>query len=72
MAEINSIEGKIIKTVKELLKTEITSYEIARRTGVTRQLIDNYRNNIDGLNRMALKNIAPLYDYALKVKGNEK
>lgn len=71
--ENEPIDELITISVKNLLKRKISSTEIAQQTGITRQLIDNYRNNLSQLNKMSLRNIAPLYEYELRLaKEDEK
>ena len=66
------IDVTIANAVKSLFARHLTSTEIAQQTGVTRQLIDNYRNNQSELNKMSLRNIAPLYEYELRLAKEDE
>lgn len=57
--------------IKALLDGDITSYRIARDTGLTAPTIDNYRVKGAKLENMTLKIAKKLYDYALE-KESEK
>lgn len=78
MKELNNnaiyepIDVTIANAVKSLFARHLTSTEIAQQTGVTRQLIDNYRNNQSELNKMSLRNIAPLYEYELRLAKEDE
>lgn len=63
----------IINEVSKLLNSDITSYEINRHTGITRQLIDKYRSGKSELKNMTLETAEKLYNYAKKIEyKNEK
>ena len=54
---------KIIKEIKELLKSDITDYRISKDTGITLSVIQNYRNGKYALENMTLKVAKKLYEY---------
>ena len=59
-----SIKENIIK----LLETDISSYEINRQTGVTRQLVDKYRKEPETIGRITLDNALALSEYWETIK----
>ena len=46
---------KIIKEIEELLNSEISSYKIAKDSGVSYSLISDYRNNKRKIENMTLQ-----------------
>ena len=58
-----------VEKIEWLLTQDVSSYEISRRTGVTRQLIDKYRGDLSTIKSMkmetaeALENFAVMSDY---------
>ena len=54
---------KIIKEIKELLKSDITDYRISKDTGITLSVIQNYRNGKYALENMTLKVAKKSYEY---------
>ena len=53
--------------ITKLLKGKLTSYKIAKDTGLTPQYIDNYRTGKSKIENMALGKAELLVDYAKKV-----
>ena len=58
----------IINEVNKLLNSDITSYEINRSTGITRQLIDKYRSGKSEIKNMTLETACKLYEYSVKLQ----
>ncbi|UPQ86447.1 hypothetical protein M0R79_03485 [Ignavigranum ruoffiae] len=58
----------IKENIKKLLETDISSYEINRKTGVTRQLIDKYRKEPNTIGRLTLDNALALSKYYETIK----
>lgn len=50
------------KEIEELLKSDLTSYKIAKETGITVQQIDRYRKN-NKVGNITLDNALKLYEY---------
>lgn len=59
-----------IALIKRLLESDITSYQIAKATGVATQSLDNYRKLGSKVENMRLGVAQKLYDYAKKVFEN--
>ena len=59
---------EIKENIKKLLETDISSYEINRKTGVTRQLIDKYRKEPNTIGRLTLDNALALSKYYETIK----
>lgn len=53
--------------VTELLKSELTSYKIAKDTGIPVQQIDRYRKTVK-IENITFGNIEKLYNYYIKTK----
>lgn len=53
----------IKENIRNLLALDISSYEINRKTGVTRQSIDKYRNGQAEIGNMSLDNALALSNY---------
>lgn len=54
--------------IKKLLETDISSYEINRQTGVTRQLVDKYRKEPETIGKLTLDNALALSKYYDNIK----
>lgn len=61
------MEKTYTETIIKLLNGKLTSYKIAKDTGLSTQLIDNYRTGKSKIENMALGNAELLVDYAKKV-----
>ena len=48
--------------IKELLDSNITSYEIGKRSGVSNQVIDRYRKGTNAIENMTLKTAKKLLE----------
>jgi hypothetical protein len=59
---------KIIKEIEELLNSEISSYKIAKDSGVSYSLISDYRNNKRKIENMTLQVANKLIKYTEKLK----
>lgn len=61
------------KEIEELLKSDLTSYKIAKETGITVQQIDRYRKN-NKVGNITLDNALKLYNYKerLEMKNYDK
>lgn len=57
------------KEIEELLKSDLTSYKIAKETGITVQQIDRYRKS-SKVGNITLDNAIKLYDFYKKVYKN--
>ncbi|KAA9239034.1 MULTISPECIES: hypothetical protein [Aerococcus] len=56
-----------VNKIEELLKSNITSYQIAKATGIATQSLDNYRKYDSKLENMRLGIALKLYNYAKQV-----
>ena len=61
------------KEIEELLNSDLTSYKIAKETGITVQQIDRYRKN-NKVGNITLDNALKLYNYKerLEMKNYDK
>ena len=61
------------KAIEELLNSDLTSYKIAKETGITVQQIDRYRKN-NKVGNITLDNALKLYNYKerLEMKNYDK
>lgn len=61
------------KEIEELLNSDLTSYKIAKETGITVQQIDRYRKN-NKVGNISLDNALKLYNYKerLEMKNYDK
>ena len=48
--------------IKELLDSNLTSYEIGKRSGVSNQVIDRYRKGTNAIENMTLKTAKKLLE----------
>lgn len=55
------------KEIEELLNSDLTSYKIAKETGITVQQIDRYRKN-NKVGNITLDNALKLYNYKEKLE----
>ena len=62
---------KLIKEIEELLNSEISSYKIAKDSGVTYSLLSDYRNGKRKIENMTLQVAKKLIRYSEELK-NEK
>lgn len=69
------LRGVIIMDIKQnilsLLATDISSYEINRQTGVTRQLVDKYRKTPETIGKLTLDNALALNQYWIELNINQ-
>ena len=65
---------KLIKEIEDLLNSEISSYKIAKDSGVTYSLISDYRNGKRKIENMTLQVAKKLIRYAeeLKMRNYDK
>ncbi|AMB95909.1 hypothetical protein [Aerococcus urinae] len=56
-----------INKIEKLLKSDITSYQICKATGIATQSLDNYRKYDSKLENMRLGIALKLYDYAKQI-----
>ena len=65
---------KLIKEIEELLNSEISSYKIAKDSGVSYSLISDYRNNKRKIENMTLQVANKLIRYTeeLKMRNYDK
>ena len=49
--------------IKELLDSELTSYEIGKRSGISNQVIDRYRKGTNVIENMTLKTAKKLLEF---------
>lgn len=56
-----------IDVIKDLLASEITSYQIAKATGIATQSLDNYRKYGSKIENMRLGIAIKLYNYAMSI-----
>ncbi|KAA9233551.1 MULTISPECIES: hypothetical protein [Aerococcus] len=56
-----------VNKIEELLKSDITSYQISKATGIATQSLDNYRKYDSKLENMRLGIALKLYNYAKQV-----
>lgn len=61
------MEKTYMETIAKLFNSKLTSYKIAKDTGLSTQLIDKYRTGKSKIENMALGNAELLVDYAKKV-----
>ncbi len=68
------MEDKLIKEIEELLNSEISSYKIAKDSGVSFSLISDYRNGKRKIENMTLQVAKRLLRYAeeLKMRNYDK
>ncbi|WP_310732016.1 hypothetical protein [Staphylococcus haemolyticus] len=60
------------KQIEELLKSEVTGYRIAKKTGIGESVISNLRSGKRNLDNISLKNAELLYNYQKEIeKMNE-
>lgn len=57
-----------ITLIKELLDSNITSYQISKATGISTQALDNYRIYDSKIENMRLGIALKLYNYALSLQ----
>ena len=59
------------KEIEELLKSDLTSYKIAKETGITVQQIDRYRKN-NKVGNITLDNALKLYNYKKEISKENR
>lgn len=55
---------EIYRTIKRLLESEITAYQIEKDTGISRAKIGRLKNGKNDLNNLTLETAGKLYEYA--------
>lgn len=56
--------NEIYQTIKRLLESEITAYQIEKDTGISRAKIGRLKNGKNDLNNLSLETASKLYEYA--------
>ena len=54
-AELKNLIEQAESEIKELLDSNVTSYEIGKRSGISNQVIDRYRKGTNAIENMTLK-----------------
>ena len=62
------MDDKLIKEIEELLNSEISSYKIAKDSGVSYSLISDYRNSKRKIENMTLQVANKLIRYSEEIK----
>ena len=57
--------------IKELLDSNMTSYEIGKRSGVSRQMVDRYRDGTNTIENMTFKTAKKLLELKNVKMGKE-
>ena len=67
-----SVRRNVMHVITAVRNKEVTSYRVAKATGVSRQLIDMYAQGAYDIDNMKLKVAETLSDYYEGVKENGK
>lgn len=62
---------KLIKEIEELLNSEISTYKIAKDSGVTYSLLSDYRNGKRKIENMTLQVAKKLIRYSEELKNDK-
>ena len=62
---------KLIKEIEELLNSEISTYKIAKYSGVTYSLLSDYRNGKRKIENMTLQVAKKLIRYSEELKNDK-
>ena len=65
------MEDKLIKEIEELLNSEISTYKIAKDSGVTYSLLSDYRNGKRKIENMTLQVAKKLIRYSEELKNDK-
>ena len=63
---------KVIKEIEELFNSNITDYRLAKDSGVTLSMIQNYRNGSRKIENMTLKTAGKLCKYIERFEKIDK
>lgn len=63
---------KVIKEIEELFNSNITDYRIAKDSGVSLSMIQNYRNGSRSIENMTLKTAGKLCKYIERYEKIDK
>ena len=61
-AKLKNLIEKAESEIKELLDSNMTSYEIGKRSGISNQVIDRYRKGTNAIENMTLKTAKKLLE----------
>ena len=61
-AELKNLIEQAESEIKELLDSNMTSYEIGKRSGISNQVIDRYRKGTNAIENMTLKTAKKLLE----------
>ncbi|MBF7029746.1 Trp family transcriptional regulator [Staphylococcus kloosii] len=56
--------NEVYQTIKRLLESEITAYQIEKDTGISRAKIGRLKNGKNDLNNLSIETAGKLYEYA--------
>ena len=61
-AELKNLIEHAEYEIKSLLESDLTSYEIGKRSGISNQVIDRYRKGTNAIENMTLKTAKKLLE----------
>ena len=67
-AELKNLIEHAESEIKRLLDSNMTSYEIGKRSGISNQAIDRYRKGTNIIENMTLKTAKKLLELKIKLK----
>lgn len=59
------------KTIKKLIDSDITGYQIYKETGLSQTIMSSLRNGSRKLNNITLETAEKLYNYQKKIESKE-
>ena len=59
---MNNLIEQAESEIKRLLDSNMTSYEIGKRSGISNQVIDRYRKGTNAIENMTLKTAKKLFE----------
>ena len=70
-AELKNLIEHAESEIKSLLDSDLTSYEIGKRSGISNQVIDRYRKGTNAIENMTLKTAKKLIELENTKMGKE-
>ncbi|MEX2947711.1 hypothetical protein ABH521_000845 [Staphylococcus warneri] len=69
---MNNDFKEVYNTLKNLIDSDVTAYQIEKETGVSRAKIGRLKNNINSFKNLSLETAEKLYNYQKELERNNK
>lgn len=69
---MNNDFKEVYITLKNLIDSDVTAYQIEKETGVSRAKIGRLKNNINSFKNLSLETAEKLYNYQKELEQNNE